>query len=38
MLVILSIGCYSEGKIFSSMDVLGVGLALTGAWLYAWKS
>lgn len=35
MLAILSLGWYSEGKIFSAMDIGGVLLAFLGAWQYA---
>lgn len=35
MLVILALGWHSESKVFSVLDVVGVGLALIGAWQYA---
>ena len=38
MLMILTLGWYSEGKIFTAVDILGVVLALAGAWQYARKS
>jgi solute carrier family 35 protein E3 len=35
MIVILSLGWYTEGKTFTVLDVIGVVLALVGAWQYA---
>ncbi|KAF2181785.1 TPT-domain-containing protein [Zopfia rhizophila CBS 207.26] len=34
-ILILSIGWYSEGKILSTREMLGVGLALGGGWVYS---
>ncbi|KXT05528.1 hypothetical protein AC578_3710 [Pseudocercospora eumusae] len=38
MLAILALGWYSEGKVFSPVDTVGVILALAGAWQYARKT
>ncbi|KXT01903.1 hypothetical protein AC579_1615 [Pseudocercospora musae] len=38
MLVILALGWYGEGKVFSAVDIVGVILALAGAWQYARRS
>ncbi|USW54828.1 Putative sugar phosphate transporter domain-containing protein [Septoria linicola] len=38
MVVILSLGWYSEGKVLNALDVGGVLVAFAGAWVYAMKS
>ncbi|KAI5361941.1 Putative sugar phosphate transporter domain-containing protein [Septoria linicola] len=38
MLAILALGWYSEGKVFTALDIVGIVLALVGAWQYARKS
>lgn len=35
MLTILALGWYSEGKVFTWVDIGGVILAFAGAWHYA---
>jgi solute carrier family 35 protein E3 len=35
MIAILSLGWYTEGKTFTLIDIVGVVLAVVGAWQYA---